>query len=375
MAPLKLLFYTYSLVDGGAERVWATLASEFARRGHDVLFVIDYGHDHEPIQLHPAVRRATLGGNHGTTVRRLAAILRDETPDVALGAVAGSDLKLVLARTLARVDTRLIISFHGMMEPETGWLSWLTHVSVPILSRVADRTVCVSEGMKTHLETRWRSAPARTVCVYNPVEYPTRSTPLTRRALAARDNVVVAMGRLVPEKCYDSLIRAFAGVKTPDARLVILGEGSDRARIQAEIDRLGLGARVSLPGFRKDVWADLDRAKCFAHTAKSEAFGLVIAEALAAGLPVVATLSPGPHEILVDADRQFGTLVPPDDEAAMAAAIDAALADPGDPAPRVARAGEFSSAIGVDAYSSMIDDVLAERRPVRAAAPEPRSAI
>lgn len=358
MQKRKYLFYTYALVDGGAERVWAALASELARRGHEVLFVIDYDAIIEPLELHHAVRRTTLGGSHTTTVRRLASLLRAEKPDVAFGAVAGSDLKLVIARLLARAPTRLIISFHGFLEHETGWLSWLTHVSVPLLSRIADRTVCVSDGMKKNLITRWRAARQQTVCVHNPVVFPAMPNRDTRNAFNDRPNAIVSMGRLVPEKGFDVLLRAMARLKTTDATLTILGDGPERARLEGIIKQLQLENRVTLAGFQRDIWPFLDRAKCLAHAAYSEAFGLVIVEALARGLPVVAVNSDGPSEILNHPD--LGRIVPPHDEAAMAEAIDAVLRCPGDPAPRVARAAEFSLDVGADAYEGLAETVIAE---------------
>ena len=365
MQKRKYLFYTYALVDGGAERVWATIASEFARRGHDVTFVIDYDAGIEPLELHPAVHRVTLGGSHVTTVRRLSALLQTLRPDVAFGAVAGSDLKLVLARVLARVPTRLIISYHGLLEHKTGWLSWLTHITVPVLSRVADRTVCVSEGLKRILIQRWHSAPAYTVCVHNPVVVPDAASGASRDDLQRRPNAIVAVGRLVPEKGFDLLIRAMSRLQAADATLTILGEGPERPRLEALIRDLKLEQRVTLAGFQRDIWSYLDRAKCFAHAAYSEAFGLVIAEALARGLPVVAVASDGPGEIINDA--ALGVIVPIGDVPALVVAIDAALMHPGDPVPRVARAAEFSLARGVNAYQKLADVVLAGRRTTDAA--------
>ena len=268
-------------------------------------------------------------------------------------------MKLVLARLLSQAPTRLIISFHGFLEHETGWLSWLTHVSVPVLSRIADRTVCVSEGMKKNLINRWRAAPKTTICVHNPVVFPDRPNQDTRTDLRNRPNTIVAVGRLVPEKGFDLLLRVMARLKTTDATLTILGDGPERPRLEAIIKQLQLENRVTLAGYQRDIWTYLDQAKCLAHAAYSEAFGLVIAEALARGLPVVAVNSDGPSEILNN--PSLGRLVPAHDEAAMTDAIDAVLACPGDPAPRVARAAEFSLDVGANAYEHLAETVLAEQ--------------
>ena len=151
----------------------------------------------------------------------------------------------------------------------------------------------------------------------------------------ARPPTVVSVGSLLPRKNFSGLVRAFAEVTTPDARLVIVGEGPMRGELEAEVARLGLADRVSLPGYMTQPWEAYAGARAFAFASREESFGLVIVEALAAGLPVVVTPSDGPVEILDYG--AYGTLVPHGDAAAMAAAIDRALAQPGDPAPRLKR--------------------------------------
>jgi glycosyltransferase involved in cell wall biosynthesis len=158
------------------------------------------------------------------------------------------------------------------------------------------------------------------------------------------------------------LVRAFAHVTYPGARLVLLGEGDDRPRIEGEIARLHLGDRVSLPGYLPEPWRQYEQARVFVSPADSEAFGLVVVEALAHGLSVVSTRTEGPGEIL-DHGR-YGALTPLRDELSLARAIDAALANPGDPAPRQARAGHFSVATAVAAYAELFDEIDREASPL-----------
>ena len=117
---------------------------------------------------------------------------------------------------------------------------------------------------------------------------------------------------------------------------MILGKGPERERLEAEVRRLGLEGRVDMPGYAAEPWDAYAKAKCFVLSSQSEQFGNVIVEALAYGLPVVSTAAVGPKEIL-DGGK-FGRLVPIGDDAALAAAINDALDDPGDPAKRRARA-------------------------------------
>jgi glycosyltransferase involved in cell wall biosynthesis len=140
------------------------------------------------------------------------------------------------------------------------------------------------------------------------------------------------------------------------ARLVILGEGPERGNIEAEIARLNLQERVSLAGYA-DPTQYYAAASCFAMTSTRETFGLVIIEALAAGLPVVTTASGGPAEIV--ADGRYGRVVPQGDETAFAAALDDAISNPGDPAARVARANEFTMQKCADAYEALFYEIAA----------------
>jgi len=90
---------------------------------------------------------------------------------------------------------------------------------------------------------------------------------------------------------------------------------------------------------------------------RTEAFGLVVAEALAHGLPIVATACAGPREIL--GDGRWGRIVPIGDAEAMARALEAALDDPGDPGERIARAATFSTEVGLRSWADLVDEIAA----------------
>jgi glycosyltransferase involved in cell wall biosynthesis len=122
-----------------------------------------------------------------------------------------------------------------------------------------------------------------------------------------------------------------------------------------------------LPGFTATPHAWMARAGVFVLSSAWEGFGNVVAEALACGCPVVSTDCPsGPAEILEGG--RFGPLVPVGDADAMAAAIEAALDDPGDRAAREARAAKFSTGAAVRQYLALFDQVREQHRPDAAAA-------
>ena len=359
MAGRKLLFYTHGLTGGGAERVWAVIASRFAEAGDEVLFAVDRTADENRGFLDPSVRLITLDKGHAGAVFALSSLLRREQPDVLLSAIGVSNLKLFLAALLAGRLKSTIVSIHGYFHSEGQPLSQIGNLSMPIISRMTGATIAVSDGLRRHVIARWRLPAAKVRRIYNPVIVTMPEAPPTADSLGGRDPVILAVGRLVSYKAYPVLLEAFAKVRTADARLLILGEGPERGLIEEQIRALGLGARVTLLGYHPEPWRFYAMARCFVLPSMSEAFGNVVVEALANGLPIVATHCHGPEEIL---DRSgLGTLVPIGDAGVMATAIDAALRAPGDPGPRVARAQDFNSDTAFEAYDRLIGEVIGAR--------------
>lgn len=352
----RVLFYAPSLGDGGGQRLWAALATAFHHAGYDVLFAQDFESDEASDLLDADIPRHTLGQNHARATYNLARLLKHTEPDVALSAIAGSNLKLITARLLARAPTKVIQTFHGHNEWQTGWLSYLTARALPITSRLCARTVAVSAPLKDQLINRWHATPKRTVFLPNPVFLPKAISVPNAAQLKARAPIVLAVGRLTPDKDYLTLIKAFARLGNTAARLVIVGQGPEEAAIRALISDLGVEDRVSLEGFVKSPWPFYQTAKCLALSSSSESFGNVIVEALAHGLPVVATDTDGPKHIL--SSPEFGRRVPIGDVDVFAAALSATLASPGDPTPRIHHAQSYSLSARLADYENLIADVM-----------------
>ena len=357
MTRRKILFYTHALSGGGAERVWALLASSFAARGHDVIFATDRLASENTPFVDQRVRQVVLSEGHVSSVRDLRRLILEERPDIYLSALGISNLKLMIAAgSLGRL-ARCIISLHGYFHSEGQLLSRLGNLSTPISSRLCGATVCVSDGLLHHVVERWRLSRRRTHRIYNPVVIETSFAAPDAAALRAREPLILAVGRLIHYKSYPMLIEAFSLLETPGATLAILGEGPDRGQIETLIASLGLSDRITLYGYHKQPWSFYSSARCFALSSSSESFGNVVVEALANGLHVVATRCHGPEEIIQNEAQ--GSLVPIGDARAMAQALDAALANPGDPAPRIARARQFDSETACDEYEKLIENVIA----------------
>jgi glycosyltransferase involved in cell wall biosynthesis len=211
----------------------------------------------------------------------------------------------------------------------------------------ADAIVAVSNAVAQDLAQVSKLLPDSITVIGNPVDtelFAARSTaPVALPQFApGRPPVVLGVGRLVPEKDFALLVRAFAEMApSHSAQLVILGEGPERGALTRLVDDLGLADRVSLPGFVNDLPGYLGRAAVVVLTSRLEGFGNVLVEAMACRTPVVSVDCPGgPAEIL--GGGAFGSLVTPDDPPALGTAIEKMLLHP-TPQDRLrARSSEFS---------------------------------
>ena len=139
--------------------------------------------------------------------------------------------------------------------------------------------------------------------------------------------LLLAIGRLTEQKEHPTLLRAFAAAraKHPEAMLAILGIGPLEAETRALATELGLDGSVVLPG-RLEIRDWLERADVFVHSSRWEGFGLVLLEAMLAGLPIAATRASAVPEVV--ADGETGLLVEPGDHEALGRALDELLAGP-----------------------------------------------
>ena len=355
---LKLLLTTRAIADGGAERVWLAIARRFAAAGVEVILAIDDPSTPCGLDETTNPRLVGIGRSHPKGMLALARLLRRERPDVAMAAVSGSCSKLAAAALLARTRTPLVLSYHGFEEWRTGRLAATAYLGLPIANRVAARIVAVSDGLCRCLTERWGADPAKTSRIYNPVSLDLDAAAASAGDLSTRDPIVTAIGRLSAEKGMIDLLEAFARVRRPEARLKIGGEGPERARLEARAAELGIAGRTTFLG-QVDPVEHYRRTRVVAIPSRTEAFGLVVGEALAHGLPIVATDCDGPREIL--GEGRWGRLVPIGDAEAMARALEDALDDPGRPDDRILRAADFSLETGFEAWSRLIEGIVAER--------------
>jgi glycosyltransferase involved in cell wall biosynthesis len=249
-----IAIYVPALVGGGAERVAALLASGLCREGHRATLVTDFDAPENREFVDAGVAMVTLGGSHAQSTIRLARLLSERRFAIALAIGASADIKLVAAGALARPGTRLVLSYHGTSTVGRGLLGWSGYPLAAVLTRVTDRTVCVSDYLVRHMVEDWHASPTRVVRIYNPVEIGRARPARSVAELAERPPAIIGLGRLAGEKDFATLVRALAQIPRRDCRLVLYGDGPDRDALQQLAAELGLAGRVELPGYVAEPW-------------------------------------------------------------------------------------------------------------------------
>jgi glycosyltransferase involved in cell wall biosynthesis len=224
--------------------------------------------------------------------------------------------------------------------------------------RAADCFLANSHEMARGLQNALALDPTRMRVIHNPIDLAEvqrrAAEPLSR---AQSRPFIVTAGRLEHQKGHDLLLKAYAASKAArELDLVILGRGSLEARLKRQAAELGVADKVKFPGFTSNPWAWFSRARLFVLPSRWEGFPSVVAEALACGAPTLVTACDfGPREVVEHGES--GWVVPPEDAAALTAAMDMLLATP-DLTARFrhlgkARAKRFDIAKMVEAYTSL----------------------
>lgn len=358
----RIAILIHDLRGGGAERVALNLAKGMIDAGRQVDLVLVRAQGEYMDQIPAGVRLIDLDQpNVFRAVPSLVGYLRRERPKALLSSLTHVNVVALVAKTLAGGPTRVAVTEHSQISDKAAALkrprSRLLYGSVPFIYRLADAVIAVSQGTADDVSrfARLRRSPVR--CIYNPVY----SDGLATAAQAPVDHpwmqpggipVILGAGRLHPQKGFDLLMRAFAKVReTTPCKLIIMGEGAERPRLEALARELSITDDVSLTGFVGNPYAMMSRASVFAMSSRSEGFSLVLLEALACGVPVVATDCPsGPSEILEKG--RHGLLVPIDDPETLAAGILAALSHKRGAG--IERAKSFSTQVATRAYLDLL---------------------
>lgn len=323
---------------GGVERMMLNLCEGLILLGHPVDLLLIKNRSRYLSTAHPDIRIIKLRASHAlSALPELILYLKRVRPAALLSAKDRANRIAIAARTLAGVPTRLAVrmgthvsaSLAGKPQIVTALWRWM----IRCFYRRADEIVGNSKGIIEDLKTITGLPAARMTVIRNPV-ITDRMMALAAEPVdhpwfkADEPPVILGSGRLTRQKDFPTLIRAFANVRRRrPCRLVILGEGRDRAMLESLADELDVSKDMDLPGFVDNPYAYVAKSAVFALSSVWEGAPNVLVEALALETPSVATDCPsGPAEIL--AGGRHGKLVPPGDADALGQAIFETLENP-----------------------------------------------
>jgi len=330
----RLAIFAPSMAQGGAERGALKLAEGLTQRGFEVDLVLAAAEGPRLPEVSPDVRIVDLRARRVlTSLPGLMRYLRRERPLALTSYLDHANVIALTACRLVRYGGRVVVvEQNTLSEAAKHGKSRRDRLMPQIVRAVyprADYVVGVSEGVVDDL-ARFTSLPAEKLkVVFNPIVTPDlkerAKEPVEHPWFSDGSKVFIAVGRLRPQKDFRTLLQAFSRVRaTRPARLLILGEGPERSELEDLVRELGIADDVSLPGSVENPYAYLSRAVAFVLSSRWEGLPTVLIEALACGLPVIATDCPsGPKEIL--AGGRYGKLVRVNAVEDLAAAMEAAL--------------------------------------------------
>ncbi len=373
--PLRLCHVIDSLGRGGTQRCLIHLVEGLSLRGYQQHIVcLNDDVDAEILaSLRRNARIVVIGRWSlllGWGMVRLFQLLRRERIQVVQTYLWHAD---VIGRSVAwaaRVPT-IFSSVRARNVDKRAWQFWLDRLTV----RWAQRVIYNSRQVVAFSREHEGVTPDQVLVIPNgveqsPVSGPSREILLQQVKLPVDARFILSVGRLYPQKGHDVLIQAFAQLAGhhPHLFLLIAGEGPERPKLEQLISGHGLTSRVLLLGSRQDVTAWLAAADTFILASRFEGMPNALMEAMAAGLPVITSRTDGSTELI--RNEETGLLVPPEDPAALAAAIRRLLSEP-DFARCLGKAGQDLMATKFS-LQSMVDSYDAAYRASSFAAPNPQ---
>lgn len=324
----KLAFYIGSLNKGGAERVFVNLAEYFLNQGYEVLMVTQYQKEDEYI-LAEGIKRILSDITEEETTdnritnfyrrfRKLRNIWKTEKPDAVLSCVGKNNFMTIVTTMFTAVKPVVSVVGEAKEEYPGKMMRRLANLLFPFASGVILQT----ERSKYFFSRKVQKTAVILTNSLNPLF-------IRPRYEGERETRIVTVGRMDANKNQEMMIRAFAGLaeKYPAYTFTIYGDGELREYLQKLIEELGMTERIFVPGVIPDVANQIEKASLFLLTSYSEGVSNALMEAMALGLPVIATDVPGGGTVELIQHMENGWIIPTGDQKALEEAMDKLLSD------------------------------------------------
>jgi len=353
-----------NLHGGGAEKAGLRLAESLVKAGFKVDLVLGKMEGPYITQIPPGVRVVHFDTRgFFSKILRLKKYLRKNSPKLLFSILTRENVIALLAKLSSRVKTPVFISERCAFSPIFKILKFKhKYLIKPVLRFLyprADGILAVSNGVADDLSRSLNVPRDKIQVIYNPIPLPEiREKSMQVGAhpwCSFKDRpLILAVGRLTQTKDFLTLIEAFAILtKEIPSRLLILGEGEDREKLERKVLELNLAPEIQLPGFVENPYCYMAQASVLAVSSRCEGLANVLIEAMACGTPVVSTDCPsGPAEVLNGGE--FGPLVPIEAPTELAQGILRVLKDPLDKDRLRGRAEIFSQDRIIKQYVELI---------------------
>ena len=376
-----------SLRIGGAERSTLRIARGLVERGHrvDVVLLGNINSLQHEVPSGARILHLTDSGSHSEDTSRnriraqeqvgfslsfllkrnyvrnsirIGAYIDDERPDFVLPALPGAKIATLLCATRTEFKPRIVPIFRNHILKR----SWKERRLLAKLLESASHTIAVSDGVAESIKSHLSVPDEKVTRIYNPVVVPetlrlAEQPPDHPWFLESDIPIVLGAGRLGRVKDFPTLLRAFAiTARKRPARLIILGDGTWRRRLESLVRRLDLVDSVSLTGWVANPYSFMSRASAFLLSSRYEGLPNVLIEALSCGCPCASTDCPsGPREILDHGC--VGPLVPVGDHVALSEALDRLLTDPPNTDIVLTHAQRFAFPRSISQYEKLLHNV------------------
>ncbi len=328
----KIAFHLNCLEQGGAERVVTNLASQFVEKGYQVLIATEWYGENE-FQTDARVKRVHVGLREGDEkkphplqillrIKYLRDFIKEEKPDILIPFAR----KALYRGLMAAYFTKIPVLISIRTDPAGHYEEFSDKIQIPLLFPRADGCVFQTEGAREFFAPRLQK---NSRIILNPINPKYIGVPAPEK----RTKTVVQSGRLVDFKNQPMLIRAFVKVheKHPDYDLKIYGGDSfdgTKEILEGLIAKNQAQDYIRLMGASDTLEKDLADAALFAFTSDWEGLPNALMEAMALGLPIVATDCPcgGPRTVMTDGVD--GLLIPIKDEKALVDGMNRLIENP-----------------------------------------------
>ncbi len=360
-----------SLENGGVQKVIVNLSNGFARNGLKVNMIVGNAECNmhfidERIKIYDFKKKARGDYKMLLSINKLRSFIKNNKNSIMIAAPGFATAALIIAnltvknkcKTILMVDNKLSLLKKKKLYHKVSYYIY------KLLYRFADCIVAAHDNARDDIIKNIKISKEKVIKIYHPLvdkdlveikyHHPDKSF--------YNDNnyIILAVGRLVKEKNFSNLIKAFKLLNIKNKKLVIVGEGSERNTLEQLIKELELSDDVILYGYNNNPYRFMQNANLFVSSSKEEAFGNTIVEALSCKLKVVATDcdSGGPKEILNNGE--YGILCKREDEIELKNAIEEAFKRDFDKEVLKQRGLQFSTDNSINEYFKIIRRMINE---------------